>query len=106
MQRNNNTIPLPKICIKNITSKYILAQIDATRSLADSSAGYMENSIKNIRMTIVESNPTVENIYLAHQTENVYFNYIICILIFFSTTMTEDRKMKILMVNRLLSPKN
>lgn len=51
-----------KKCIKNVTSKYILAQIDTTRSLADSTTSKMEDSIKNIRMTIVESNSTIENI--------------------------------------------
>ena len=43
--------------IKNITSKNILAQIDASRSLAYSSTCNVENSIKNIRVTIVEPYP-------------------------------------------------
>lgn len=42
------------------TSKNVLAKIDATRSLAYSSTGNVEKSIKNIWMTIVESNPVIE----------------------------------------------
>jgi len=44
------------------TSKNILAQIDATRSLAKSSSSYVENSIENIWMTIVESHPRIQQI--------------------------------------------
>lgn len=53
----------------NVTGKNILAQIDATRSLANSSTGNVENSIKNIWMTIVESDPRIQQIH--HKPENV-----------------------------------
>lgn len=42
---------------KIITSKDVLTQIDATRTLADASTGYVEDSIKHIWMTIMETNP-------------------------------------------------
>ncbi len=44
-------------CFKNATGKDVLAQIDATRCLADATTGNVEDSIKYIWMTIVEPNP-------------------------------------------------
>jgi hypothetical protein len=45
----------------NATSKDVLAQIDATRSLTDATTGNVEDSIKYIWMTIVEPNPKTNN---------------------------------------------
>lgn len=42
-----------KIC----TCKDILTQVDATRSLADATTGNVKNPVKDIWMTIVETNP-------------------------------------------------
>lgn len=47
-------------CFKNATGKDVLAQIDATRSLADSTTSDVEDSIEDIWMTIVEANPKIK----------------------------------------------
>lgn len=53
-------IPIQENVLDSHTSKDILTNVDNTGSLADSTSGYMENSIKDIRVTIVHSNPERE----------------------------------------------
>lgn len=55
-------------CFKNATSKDVLAQIDATRSLADSTTGDVEDSIEYIWMTIVEANPKIKQYSIRDNT--------------------------------------